>query len=554
MENKVLNIIERALESEIDLKVEDDKLILNFENDEIDNKLLEDIKAQKEFIIKFIKDYNSQNTSKTKVLLPLISVEEHPDRIPLSYGQERFWFLDQLQGSLEYHIPVILELRGSLDRSILSSSLKAIVSRHEVLRTVISSEEGIGYQEVLGSDLWELEHQEFIGDSDSLEAAVLTYINRAFDLSSDYMFRSCLYDLGADRYILVGVFHHISSDGWSSDILVGEFLELYRASQADREADLGVLPFQYSDYALWQKRYVSGTVLESELSYWESQLSGVVPLVLPTDYVRPPVQSHSGSVVSFTLDSDLPQSLLSLSQESGATLFMTLLASFKILLSRYSGESDICVGTPIANRTQSGLEGMIGFFVNTLALRNTVDSRQSFRDFLMSVKQTTLNGYDHQLAPFEKVVDRVVETRDMSRSPLFDVLFVLENIGDNTQDITLEGLDIAPYEGIADTTSQFDLTFTLRETSEGLELSIEYCTDLFTEATIQRMCIHYQELLSSIVVAPDANLGALSILTKEEEHQLLEVFNDTVVDYPTDKTIVDLFEDQVLKTPNHIAV
>jgi len=381
------------------------------------------------------------------VLLPSITVEERPARIPLSFSQERLWFLDALQGSTEYHIPIVLSLEGTLEVSILEQTLYEIVSRHEVLRSMLLSEDGIGFQEIISAEDWSLD-KAIVSDELLLENNIADYVNIPFDLSKDYKLRACLYTLENEKYVLACVFHHIASDGWSEGILTHEFMELYSAFQSNKTPDLPELSLQYADYAIWQRKYLEGEVLENQLSYWEAKLSGVTTLSLPTDYVRPSVQSNEGADVSLELDHNLRNSLNSICKEEGVTLFMLLLSAFKVLLSRYSGQDDICVGTPIANRTQSELEGMIGFFVNMLALRTDLSGDPSFKELLSKVKQTTLEGYDHQLTPFEKVVDRVITTRDMNVTPLFQVLFSLQNEGDNFEekDRGLNDITISGYE------------------------------------------------------------------------------------------------------------
>ncbi|MEM6717316.1 MAG: condensation domain-containing protein, partial [Cyanobacteria bacterium P01_C01_bin.147] len=471
----------------------------------------------------------------------------------LSFSQERLWFLDQLQGSLEYHMPFAFRLSGDLDVNALSLSLQEVVSRHEVLRTVIFSEEGVTYQKVLSADDWSLSLTDITTDNSSLAEDLQSFLSTPFDLGSDYMFRSCLYDLGDKEYVLAGVFHHISSDGWSKGILVREFTALYRSYASGETVSLPPLSLQYIDYALWQRTSLEGEVIDKQLAYWENQLTGVESLQLPTDYDRPSVQRVSGANLSFRLDSALSDGINALSQREGVTVFMTLLAAFKVLLSRYSGQEDICVGTPIANRTQKELEGMIGFFVNTLALRSHIREDVSFTSLLQEIKQTTLAAYDHQAVPFEKVVERVVKSRDMSRSPLFQVLFILQNTP-NVERIRLDGFTLSPYEDRGKVTSKFDLTININETSDGFTVSVTYCTDLFKEATMQRMLVHYQELLRTVVSSPSTQLSQVSMLQEEERHQLLEVFNDTEVAYPTDKTVVDLFEAQVQQTPDAVAV
>ncbi|EZH74456.1 hypothetical protein ATO12_11855 [Aquimarina atlantica] len=488
----------------------------------------------------------SENT-----VLPSIIPQDKPEHIPLSFSQERLWFIDKLEGSIAYHIPAVLHLEGDLDIAILEASLRSIVSRHEVLRTVFYAEDGVGYQKVIGSDDWVL-HRELVTDTTSIDDKIAAFVEDSFDLSRDYMFRACLYDFGSNHYILAGVFHHIASDGWSESILINELVELYSSIQEKRSSKLPSLSLQYTDYSIWQRKYIEGDILEGQLSYWEDRLKGATPLSLPTDYARPSIQSYEGNSVSLTLDADLNRMLSELCSEEGATLYMVLLSAFKVLLSRYSGQEDICVGTPVANRTQSELEDMIGFFINTLALRSDLEGNPSFKEVLERVKETTLDAYDHQLAPFEKVVDKVIATRDMSMSPLFQVMFVLQNTP-KVKDLEFSKTRVSTYE-YEETTSQFDLTLTAVEESGGISLNMTYCTALFNKDTVTRMLVHYKELLSSLVKDITLPIQALSMVTNQEREELLYKFNDTVVAYPEDKSIIDLFKQQVKKTPDAIAV
>ncbi|MGO4773900.1 condensation domain-containing protein, partial [Flavobacterium sp. W22_SRS_FK3] len=486
------------------------------------------------------------------ILLPTIVLEDRPARIPLSFSQERLWFLDELQGSTEYHIPIVLHLEGAIDVSILEQTLKGIVSRHEVLRSLLLSEEGISYQEVISSENWNMKYLN-IADETKLNSILEQYLLLPFDLSKDYKLRSCLYSLGNNHYVLASVFHHIASDGWSRGILINEFMELYNSFQLNRTPNLPELNLQYADYAVWQRKYLEGSVLESQLLYWEEKLQGVNTLSLPTDYARPLQHNNSGATISFKLDEDLSSSLRSMCQEESVTLFMLLLSVFKVLLYRYTGQEDICVGSPIANRTQSELEGIIGFFVNTLALRNDLSNDPSFRDLLARVKQTTLEGYNHQLAPFEKVVDRVVTTRDLNMKPLFQVMFVLQNAPETNKELELENIKISDYD-FDRVTSQFDLIMDVSDLKGVICVNLEYSTALFDQSTINRIQEHYQELLKSILSDSTQSISNLSMLTKQEEHQLVDVFNDNDVVYPRDKTLIDLFEAQVKRTPDAIAV
>ncbi|SHN07370.1 amino acid adenylation domain-containing protein, partial [Chryseobacterium carnipullorum] len=553
--NKALNIIKKAHDKGIKLELEEGSLVLNSENENIDDALLVEIKLNKELIIEHFNKFDATETTYRRLDKEEINPFDRKliKKIPLSFGQERLWFLDRLQGSVEYHIPFALKLSGDLDKKALFLSLKEIVTRHEVLRTIIYSEEGVGYQKVLSPDEWELSFKDITTNASTLTEDLRVFLSAPFDLDSDYMFRSCLYDLGNNEYVLAGVFHHIASDGWSQNILIGEFIQLYRSYVSGKEVGLPSLYLQYVDYALWQRKHLEGTIIDNQLSYWENQLQGVNVLELPTDYRRPALQRFSGASLSFALDKSLSTGINALSQQEGVTVFMTLLAAFKVLLGRYSAQEDICVGTPVANRTQKELEGMIGFFVNTLALRSQIKGDASFREFLQEIKQTTLNAYDHQQVPFEKVVERVIRTRDMSTTPLFQVMFALQNTPDAVQ-IEMDGLTLSNYESQGQVTAKFDITITIEESEAGFSVNMNYCTDLFKEETIQRMFFHYQELLQSIVASPSTQVSDLAMLTGEERHQLLEVFNDTAVDYPKDKTVVDLFEAQAVKTPDAIAV
>ena len=493
-------------------------------------------------------------------LLPrVVAVEQKPDNIPLSFSQESLWFLDQLQGSLEYHLPIALRLSGNLDKQALTKSLKEVVQRHEALRTVIYSKDGVGYQKLLPADKWELSTELVSNEGPLPSQRITSFLTEPFDLTLDYMFRARLYEIGEKEYVLAGAFHHIASDAWSQAILMREFIQLYHAHVSGRTSKLPKLELQYMDYALWQREHLEDNIIEEQLAYWENQLREVPTLKLPTDQPRPTLQSIEGANLSFELDSELSSHIKSLGRDQGATVFMTLLAAFKVLLARYSGQQDICVGTSVANRTQKEMEDMIGFFVNTLALRTEITENGSFEELLQNVKQTTLDAYDHQEVPFEKVVDRVVPTRENGMNPVFQVLFVLQNARDaemdaKTQKYQIEGLELSRYEGQAGVTANFDMKMTVNETSTGFYMTLNYRTDLFREETIQRMAAHYQNLLNGIVEVPSAPLSEIPMLSKTEEEHLLKAFSGKRIDYPRNTTVVDLFEEQANKTPQAVAL
>ncbi|HEX8350793.1 MAG TPA: condensation domain-containing protein, partial [Hymenobacter sp.] len=407
------------------------------------------------------------------MLLPILP-GNRTGKLPLSFAQERLWFIDQLQGSTHYHLPAVLRLVGELDVQALSQSFGRLVERHEVLRTVIRQVDGQAYQQILPAD-WRLDYRADTSpaDEETLKGLVQAIIEQPFDLSRDSVLRAVLMRLSDEEYLLVVVLHHIAGDGWSVSVLVKELLEVYEATLEKRPPVLPALPVQYGDYALWQRQYLQGEVLAKELSYWKKQLAGLESLELPTDFARPPVQSTDGGMQHLELGPQLRRKLEAFSQQEGVTPFMTLLAVFKVLLSRYCGQEDICVGTAVAGRLQAEVEPLVGFFVNTLALRSNLSGNPGFRQLLQLVRATVLEAFSHQQLPFEKVVEAVGTTRDLSRSPVFQVAFALQNTPDvpelHLEKVRLEG------ESFETNTAKFDLTLTATPAGRDMEVSVNYC-------------------------------------------------------------------------------
>ncbi|HYC29284.1 MAG TPA: condensation domain-containing protein, partial [Chitinophagaceae bacterium] len=389
-------------------------------------------------------------------------------------------------------------------------------------------------------------------NANHLDSYINELVSQPFDLAQDHMLRAHLIKLNEQEHLLVVVLHHIATDGWSRGIMIKELSVLYEAYANSRPGILPALPVQYADYALWQREHLDGPYLQEKISYWQQKLSGVAPLQLPTDHCRPAIQSTKGAGIGLRIGKELTNQLKALTQQQGATLYMTLLAAFKLLLYRYSGQHDICVGTPIAGRQRKETEGLIGFFVNTLALRSSLSNEQTFIDLLQQVRTTTLEAYEHQDAPFEKIVETVVKERDISRSPIFQVMFTVQNTPAATRlsfgDNSMEQVS-AP-----NTTSQFEINVSVTETADDLVLNAVYCTDLFTKERMMRMFDHYMELLRSITTSPGNAIGSMNMLTATERKQLLDAFNDTGSEYPKDKTFIDLFEEQVERTPGAVAV
>ncbi|WP_133054564.1 non-ribosomal peptide synthetase, partial [Niastella populi] len=481
------------------------------------------------------------------VLSPLVPMER-PSQIPLSWSQERIWFIDKLQGSTNYHIPSVAKLTGHVNVDIIAAAFKAIVNRHEILRTVYREEEGMAFQEILPENTWQLTH---VVPDTGVDEYIAAAISKPFDLAHDFMLRVHLVQLNTQEHVLIMVIHHIASDGWSGAILINELVELYRSIKQDKLPDLPPLPVQYADYALWQ-RINMDKVIGKKLSYWEKKLKGVEPLLLPTDFKRPLVQSAHGRSIHFIINNELTAGLHELAKQESVTLYVTLLAVFKVLLFRYTGQEDICVGSPVANRSQKETEALIGCFINTIALRSNLTQQQHFRELLLQLKETTLEAYNHQDVPFEKVIDQVVTNRDLSRSSLFQVLFTLDNNEEagaiDLGDIVLSDVSFTPN------TAKFDISVNISEISGELRIEFAYYSDLFLEETILRMADHYRNLLMTVVENRNTAIGRLHMLSVTETRQLTTGFNQSAVEYPKNKTLVHLFEEQVAKTPDHTAL
>jgi len=488
---------------------------------------------------------------------PRIPRRPDPQAGPLSFAQRRLWFLHQLEPeNRAYHVPWAVRLKGELKVSALEDSLGEIVRRHESLRTTFKEGQGQPVQVILPPrpirlslvDVGTLPEAERLPRA--LEAASAE-ASRPFDLTRGPVLRPALIRLDAGDHLLLVVVHHIASDAWSLEVLAKELGTLYAAFAGGRPSPLSELPIQYADYAHWQLQWMHGDRLAKQLDYWKKRLAGLAPLALPTDRPRPPVRSHAGGRPRVILSDDLRAGLRRLSGREGATLFMTLLAAFHALLQRYTHQDDIAVGSPFANRSRSELEGLIGFFVNTLVLRTDLSGNPSFRDLLRRVRQATLEAYEHQDLPFEKLVEELQPERALNRTPLVQVTFVFES--NVTPALVLPGLQARP-ELIDTRTAKFDLTLIVTELADGLRVQAEYSADLFDPVTMDRLLGHYGTLLEGIVANPDGRIQELPLLTEADHKQLLEQWNDTRQEFPMDVLLHGLFEDQVQRTPDAVAV
>ena len=477
---------------------------------------------------------------------------------PVSFAQQRLWFLDQFYPrSCAYNVPRVLRITGSLDLHALQLALNAIVKRHEILRTNFKPVKEEPFQVVSEASEVPLHIVDLTTDppeerETKAKSVVENEIAQPFDLSSDLMLRATLLRLKKDEHILILMSHHIASDGWSKGLMFNELATLYNSGLTKTPAALAELPIQYSDFSAWQRARVKGEVLQSQLAYWKRQLAGVpASLDLPTDYPRPPVQGFAGTTQSDSLPAELVAALKTLSKSEGVTLFMTLLASFQLLLSRYAGQEDVVVGTPIAGRTRPEVEPLIGDFVNMLAMRTNFSGDPTFRELLKRVREVVFQAYENQDLPFERVVEELEHGRDMSRAPIFQTIFILETAPPPPP--RLEGLSVQILD--FDTpTAKNDLILILADDKNGFKVKLEYSTDLFSKQTIDRFLQHFRTLLENIVANPGLPITQLKITSPGEREQVITGWNESTRKEGRVSCIHQLFEDQVLKTPDAIAV
>lgn len=478
--------------------------------------------------------------------------------LPLSFAQQRLWFLDQLvPGNPFYNIPAAVRFKGHLQIAALARSLQEIVRRHEVLRTTFQAHDGRASQVIAAAlhlhfpliDLRRLPPQAC--EAQATHLAIQEFA-QPFDLWRGPLLRTALLLLAEQESVLLLTVHHSISDNWSMSVFTRELAPLYTAYSAQRVSPLSELPIQYADFAAWQRAWLSGPVLASQLAYWEQQLQGPLPVLdLPTDYPRPPIQHFRGASQEIHCPAALSARLRAIAQAENATLFMLLLAAFAVLLSCYTGQEDLIIGSPIANRTQREIEDLIGFFVNTLALRIDLSGRPAFREVLQRVRAVTLAAYEHQDIPFELLVEKLQPERNLDRNPLFQVALAFQNTP--FVDMRLPDLTLEPF-AFADTTTRFDLELYLRDEAEGIAGTLQYSTDLFAPATIARLLAHFQILLTAIASAPDQPISALSIVTGAEHEQIVSAWNATERAISPERCIHDLFAQQVARRPEAVAV
>ena len=498
------------------------------------------------------------NRAVEKAQVSSITPVTRDEHIPLSFAQQRLWFLHQMNPTSPiYHLPNAVRMKGGLDIRALERTLSEIVRRHESLRTTFSVVDGLPVQIFSPAiqqplpivDLSQLPERERGQEEGRIVAAEF---ERPFDLSNGPLLRVTLVRASEDDHILILVMHHIIGDAWSSGVLVREVVALYEAFYHGNPSPLPEPAIQYADYAYWQRQWLQGQVLETQLDYWKQKLEGAAPLLeLPTDRPRSSVKTFNGDTVPLAFPHHIAEAARELARNEGVTLFMTLLAAFKALLFRLTKQEDIVVGTPIAGRNRLETEGLIGFFINALALRTQVSGEMSFRQLLGSVRETTLEAFTHQDLPFEKLVEEIQPERTLSHTPLFQVVFSLQNV--SGERLQLPGLSLSSLGGGPDT-AKFDITLFIGESPEGLVGLINYNTDLFDRSSIRSIVRQFETMLESIVADPGQPISRLAVMTREEKLELLELHGGIAPEYRAAECLHEVFEKQAERTPDAVAV
>ncbi|SEM69546.1 non-ribosomal peptide synthase domain TIGR01720/amino acid adenylation domain-containing protein [Stigmatella aurantiaca] len=548
----VLELVTGLRQRGVRLWLEQDQLRCSAPKGVLTEELRASLSAHKSELIDFLRE--AQAASPTHAL---ITRAPRPPRIPLSFAQQRLWFLDRLEpDSPLYNMTAPLRLRGPLDVEAFRRACTEVVRRHESLRTTFQMAEDQPFQVIAPPaphpvPLVSLEAHPPGGREAIALRMAREESSRPFDLTRGPLVRTILLRLAPDDHVLLLTLHHIVSDGWSETVLVREVAALYTAVPGTGPA-LPELPIQYADFALWQRSWLQGEVLERQLAYWRRQLAGAPQVLeLPSDRPRPAAWSGGGASLWSLIPAELAEALRASARREGATLFMMLMAAFQALLHRYTGQDDIVVGTDVANRSRAETQGLIGFFVNQLALRARFEGNLTFRELLGQVRATALDAYAHQDLPFEELVKVLNPERSRGHASIFQVKLLLQDVA--LSELSLPGLTIQPVE-VEQSSAKLDLTVFVAETPRGLECKWEYSTELFEEGTIRRMVAHYQRLLAGAVAAPGCRVSALPLLSTDEEHQLLAGWNDTQTEYPHAACVHALFEEQARRTPESLAV
>ncbi|MDP1816120.1 MAG: amino acid adenylation domain-containing protein [Leadbetterella sp.] len=548
-------LISLLLENGIFLSMNGYKLDIEFDGDSIPDNLLEEIAKNKDKLLEYIT--RNRLRSNYQDIIPVNSLGP----FKLSSAQRRLWVLSQFEeGSVAYNMPGSTYMNKGIDFACFKRAIESTIARHEILRTVFKEDETGEIRQWIISikDLgFSLGYQDYRKEENKDEK-IQNYISedsvKPFDLEKGPLLRATLLHVEDERYVFYFNMHHIISDGWSMEVLTKDVFSYYEAYKENKEPELKELRIQYKDYSAWQLSHIGEESFKAHRTYWLENLRGELPLLdLPITRQRPRLKTHNGRTFGTYLNKEISGKLKEFSRQQGGTLFMGLLASLHALFYRYSGQVDQIIGSPIAGREHADLEDQIGFYVNTLALRNQINPEEGFDELFLRVKQNTLNAYSHQMYPFDRLVEELDLARDTSRSAVFDVMMVLQNNGENVSDFELP---LGQQDQVFDhgsKTSKFDLLINIQEQGEYLWFSVEYNTDVYEGEMIERFINHYKSLVSKLLSAPKQALRNIVYLSEQEQQELLLSFNDTKADY-SERTVMELFEHQVSQTPDKLAL
>lgn len=556
------DLIYKLKANNIHVFLDNDVLKVKYNDGHYDEGLLEEIKKNKPQIIDYLKmNWDGSVHQSIPVVTPQSSYV-------LSSSQHRLWVTCQYhEANIAYNIPRVEVFEGTLDLTALHSAFKALVARHETLRTVFKEDEQGSIRQwvtPVEEHTFSLKYHDLRKfENPAIKQALLDDLikeekNKAFDLSSDSLLRAAVFQVEENKSIICYVIHHIISDGWSLNIMVKELMSLFMAYSQGRESVLPPLRIQYKDYAAWQQARLEDGQLKNHKEYWLSKMDGELPVLkLTGDRPRPAIKTYNGQKVSKSFNKDVIKGLKKACSTQGATMFMGLLAGVNLLLYKYTNQNDIIIGSPIAGREHTDLEDQLGFYLNTLALRTQFMGKDSFTDLLDNIKKVSLDAFEHQAYPFDELVNDLPLKRDVSRNPLFDVAMVFQNTGiagKNIKTAAIENINISSYGGPSFATSKFDLSFDFLEAGDELILHLEFNSDIFNRSTVEGMLAHLEQLFTAAVGAPKTPIVDLEYLTDQQVHQLLVEFNPDKAKYQGSETISSLFEEQVAAKPGNIAV
>ncbi|WP_109438419.1 non-ribosomal peptide synthetase [Aquimarina sp. AU119] len=557
---KVKSIIEVLSNKNVQIFLDDsgEKLRVVGDTNSLTKQDKINISDNKRMLIQLLEKSNNLNEMKFKRITPVTK----SDRYSLSAGQRRLWVLSQLdEGAEVYNMPFEVVLKGEYDVTSFNSAISAVIDRHEILRTVFKLDDlgevnqYIIPKEVLDFNLEYHDFRNYEDKKDKIKAYIKEDSYKAFDLENGPLLRASLLHLEDDEYVFYCNMHHIICDGWSMNVLSKEILNFYEIFKNNKEFVISPLRIQYKDYASWQLSNLEELSNNKDRDYWLNELSGELPVIdLPSSKLRPSIKTHKGHSFKTYLSKSTTKNLRNFSQQQGGSLFISLLSTWNVLLYKYTSDQDIVIGSPVAGRDHEDLVDQIGFYVNTLALRNTVNPEESFISFYDKVKKSTLSSFDHQMYPFDRLIEDLDLKRDVGRNAIFDIMLVLQNAGSDINEFDISEHNINKIEDLGNTVSKYDIELSFQEVGDCLSFQVIYNTDVYDGIMINNLIHHFKQLLDNLLLTPKEKIGSIDFLTQEEKRELLYDFNATSVIYPNDKTIVDLFKEQITKTPDAIAL